>query len=184
MSPAPTFTAFLGLERIAAGDLPAVASMVANAPNLTAIIFDDSTGERVDLDLRLGPEAAASAHFERLKPPPAAPQGRGRPRLGVTPREVTLLPRHWAWLARQRGGASAAIRRLVEDALRADDAPLRTKEAREAAYRVMSALAGDLPGFEDASRALFAGRDADFAAIIAAWPEDVAAYVRSFGAAL
>ena len=180
MSSTLTFTAFEGPERIAHGDLLTVASAAIKAQPESVIVFEDSTGERVDLDLRLGPEAAASAHLEHLQPPPAAPQGRGRPKLGVTPREVTLLPRHWAWLARQSGGASAALRRLVEEALRADDAPLRAREAREAAYRVMSALAGDLPSFEEASRALFAGREVDFAAIISRWPADVAAYVGAF----
>ena len=176
------FTAFHGPLRLAQGDLLAVARLAVKAPAESVIIFDDSTGERVDLDMRLGPEGAAAAYLEHLKPPLGPPQGRGRPKLGVTPREVTLLPRHWAWLARQSGGASAALRRLVEDALRADDAPQRAKVAREGAYRVMAALAGDLPGFEEASRALFAGRDADFADLIAPWPADVAAYVRSFTA--
>lgn len=182
MSTTPIFTAFEGPERIAHGDLLTVARAVANAPTESVIVFDDFTGERVDLDSRLGPEAATEAYLEHLKPPPAGPQRRGRPKLGVTPREVTLLPRHWDWLARQSGGASAALRRLVEEALRADDAPLRAREAREAAYRVMSALAGDLPSFEEASRALFAGREVDFAAIISRWPADVAAYVGAFTA--
>lgn len=177
-----TFTAFEGPERIAHGDLLTVARAAAMAPTESVIVFDDSTGERVDLDLRLGPEVAAEAYLEHRRPPPAAPQGRGRPKLGVTPREVTLLPRHWAWLARQSGGASAALRRLVEEALRADDAPQWARTARESAYRVMYALAGDLPGFEEASRALFAGRDADLEVIVATWPAEIVTYVASFTA--
>jgi uncharacterized protein len=183
MEPTPSFTVFHGPDRIAHGDLAAAAHAAHQALPHSVIVFDDSSGARVDLDLRLGAEAAAAAHLDQIRPPPLQPQGRGRPKLGVTPREVTLLPRHWDWLARQSGGASAALRRLVEDALRADDAPLRAREAREAAYRVMSALAGNLPGFEEACRTLFAGRDADFDEIIAGWPADVAAYVRSFGRA-
>ena len=180
MEPTPSFTVFHGLDRIAHGDFVAVATAAHQALPHSVIVFDDSSGQRVDLDLRRGAEAAAAAHLDPTRSPATRRQGRGRPKLGVTPREVTLLPRHWDWLARQSGGASAALRRLVEDALRTDHAPLRAREAREAAYRVMSALAGDLPGFEEACRALFAGRDADLEAIIAAWPADVATYVTSF----
>ena len=182
MEPTPSFTIFHGLDRIAHGDLAAVAKAAHQALPHSVIVFDDSSGQRVDLDLRLGAEAAAATHLVPTRSPAAPRQGRGRPKLGVTSREVTLLPRHWDWLARQSGGASAALRRLVEVALRTDDAPQKAREAREATYRVMSALAGDLPGFEDASRALFAGRDADFKAAIAAWPADVATYVASFTA--
>jgi hypothetical protein len=99
----------------------------------------------------------------------------------VVPREVTLLPRHWDWLARQRGGASAALRRLVEAASREDPEEPRRRR-RDAAYRVMTALAGDLPGYEEALRALYAGDDKRFSAQIKAWPRDVRAYVRRVAA--
>jgi hypothetical protein len=94
----------------------------------------------------------------------------------VVPREVTLLPRHWDWLARQPGGASAALRRLVETARRGNKNG--HAEARDAAYRFMSALAGDLPGFEEATRALFAGRRDDFNRLVAGWPADVRDHCR------
>lgn len=176
---AASYTVFLGLERVAQGNLATAANAAIQAQPHAVIVFDDSSGHRIDLDLRQGAETAAAVYLDQVQPPAPPRPGRGRPKLGVTPREVTLLPRHWDWLARQSGGASAALRRLVEDALRADDAPLRAREARDAAYRVMAALAGDLPGFEEASRALFAGRLADFGAIVSAWPTDVADYVKS-----
>jgi hypothetical protein len=93
----------------------------------------------------------------------------------VTAREVTLLPDQWSWLAAQPGGASAALRRLVQTAMRSGEAAQRART--EAAYRVMSALAGDLPGFEAASRALFAGEEAQLSKLLAGWPEDVRSYL-------
>uniref|UniRef100_UPI001F2355BD DUF2239 family protein n=1 Tax=Oryzibacter oryziterrae TaxID=2766474 RepID=UPI001F2355BD len=108
---------------------------------------------------------------------PGEPRGRGRPKLGVVGKEVTLLPRHWDWLAAQPGGPSVALRKLVDEARRAEGPRAASRAAQEAAYRVMSALAGDLPGYEDALRALFAGDRAGFETRIAAWPQDVAAYV-------
>lgn len=134
-----------------------------------AAVFDTRTGAVVDLDLR-GTEDEAAARVA----PTAPPVARGRPRLGVTAREVTLLPRHWEWLAVQPGGASAALRRLVEEASRAAGASDRRRARRDAAYRFMSAMCGDRPGFEEASRALFADRRSDLDARMAAWPEDVA----------
>ena len=106
----------------------------------------------------------------------------GRPRLGVVAREVTLLPEHWDWLAAQPGGASVALRKLVHEARRSGGERERMRQARERAYHAMSALAGDLAGFEEASRALFAGDDARLAAQMAAWPPDVQAYVRQLAA--
>lgn len=181
MSDAPSFTAFVGFRCVATGDLAAVARAVAaeSPPQGTVVIFADADGRPVDLDLRDGAARAMADHLARTTPtfePPSKP-GRGRPRLGVVAREVTLLPRHWDWLAGQPGGASAALRRLVEEARRTNEGPDRSRHAQEALYRVMSALAGDAPGFEDAARALFARDDARFDAAISAWPVDVAAYL-------
>lgn len=110
------------------------------------------------------------------------PRGRGRPKLGVVAREVTLLPRHWDWLAAQPGGASQMLRRLVDEARRGDGGQLRKREAQEATYRFMSAMAGDLPGFEEAVRSLFAGDAAGFEAHMTTWPQDVADYARQLAA--
>ena len=48
--------------------------------------------------------------------------------------------------------------------------------AREAAFRFMSALAGDFDGFEEAIRALFAGDRDRFSHQISAWPADIRDY--------
>jgi len=176
-----TFTAFLGHRRLASGDIRAIATAAVDAGQQGALlIFDDTTGRPVELDVRCGADHAVAdyiARAGRLDDTPPRRPGRGRPRLGVVAREVTLLPRHWEWLARQPGGASAALRRLVEEARRAGAAADRAREAQEALYRVMSTLAGNATGFEEASRALFAHDDIRFDAIVEVWPADVAAYV-------
>jgi hypothetical protein len=172
-TPTPLCTAFDGPRRFAAGPLPQVALAVRRALDRGAagpvLVFDDTSGRVVDLDLR-GDEADILA---RLAPPPAPPPGRGRPKLGVVPREVTLLPRQWDWLNAQPGGASAALRRLVEEARKAGGARERRRLAQEAAYRFMSALAGDEAGYEEAVRALFARDPGRFREQVAGWPADV-----------
>jgi hypothetical protein len=140
------------------------------------LVFDDATGRVVDLDLRGGPQEVAARYAPQRPHRP-----RGRPKLGVTAREVTLLPRQWEWLAAQPGGASVALRKLVEAARRADDGGTERKARQEAAYRFMSSMAGDLPGYEAAIRALFAGDRAGFDAELSAWPADVAAHARRLG---
>ncbi|MDE2486930.1 MAG: DUF2239 family protein [Alphaproteobacteria bacterium] len=174
------YVAFAGDRRLDAGDLAraATAARRAHADDAHAVllVFDRDTGRVVDLDLR-GTEADVAARY--ALPPAPAPR-RGRPRLGVVAREVTLLPRHWDWLARQPGGASVALRRLVEAARKADG-PWDAERARiEAGYRFMSAMAGDLPGFEEASRALFAGDRGRLADLIAPWPVDIAREILGF----
>ncbi|WP_298352155.1 DUF2239 family protein [Rhodoblastus sp.] len=182
-------TIFVGTQRVARVSNAFVASVarqiLAADPGARVLVFDDATGRQVDPDFRESPGSPAPAAAE-------APRGRGRPKLGVVAREVTLLPRHWDWLNGQPGGASVALRKLVENALHDDgeasssgwraperDAELiRRREAREAAYRFLSAMGGDLPGFEEAARALFAEDRPRFARIVAAWPGDVAAYAR------
>lgn len=166
------YVVFEGERRLAAGPKLDVAvaaqARLAQAPEASLLIFDPE-GRQVDFDLRGGPWDIAL----RLGEGDAAPRGRGRPRLGVTAREVTLLPRHWEWLAAQPGGASVALRKLVEAARRESEGPDRRRAARDAAYRFASAMAGDRPGFEAMSRALFAGDAAGFAARIADWPADI-----------
>lgn len=186
---APSYTSFDGHRRMASGSLSANALAVKQALESGAagpvLLFDDSTGRSIDVDLRGTPQEVA----QRLAGPPSAggpdgaspaaadaveePRGRGRPRLGVVAREVTLLPRHWEWLATQPGGASVALRKLVEDARRASTDKDRSRQAQERAYHFMSAIAGDLPGFEEATRALFANDRPRFSQLIGDWPTDV-----------
>jgi hypothetical protein len=171
-------TAFAGTKCVAAGPLGVVVARLkaAGHDGSGILLFDDATGRPIDVDWRGTPLEAAA----RIAPVPApevvAPRGPGRPRLGVVAREVTLLPRHWDWLAGQPGGASVALRKLVERGMRESAGQDRARLASEAAYRFMTALAGDLPDYEEATRALFAGRSGDFAARIADWPEGVRDY--------
>ncbi len=183
-------TAFAGLRCLGAGDLREVArgakvAIEGGEPD-SVLIFDDSTGEQVDLDFRGTAEEVVGriAGTERANVPPATTpdslaaehRGPGRPKLGVVAREVTLLPRHWEWLNGQPRGASVTLRMLVEQARRENESKDRRCRAQEAAYRVMSALAGNLPGFEEASRALFAGNSERFAEEVKPWPDDVRGY--------
>jgi uncharacterized protein len=181
-SPSTDCIAFEGERRIASGDLQAVARAAKQTldqrKDASVLIFDGSTSEPVDLDFRGGledvlarlPAATGAAPAEPELPPNRGP---GRPKLGVVAREVTLLPRHWEWLAQQAGGASVAIRKLVEEARRGGDDKDRIRRAQEAAYRFMSAMAGNKPHFEEATRALFAPDPVRFKALIAGWPVDV-----------
>lgn len=189
----PAYSAFSGVHLVASGPLDRVllaaaasvreagAEQGGRAPPMI-LFFEDATGRQVDMNLHGTPEELLA---RELPPAPEAAddasdeghRARGRPKLGVVSREVTLLPRHWAWLETQRGGASAALRRLVEEASRQDEGAARLRQTREAVGRVMGALAGDLPGFEEASRALYAGDEPRFLALIAPWPEDVAGWL-------
>ncbi|MGY3032435.1 hypothetical protein ACVIIV_001605 [Bradyrhizobium sp. USDA 4354] len=176
-----TYTAFVGQRRLASGTAGDVALAVKRATqplDLPIIIFDDGTGRSIDFDLR-GDFREVLARLAKLAPPPtvteapAESRGRGRPKLGVVAREVTLLPRHWEWLNAQAGGASVALRKLVDEARRASGDKDRERQARDAAYHFMSTMAGDLPQFEEASRALFADDRRRFTGLIADWPADI-----------
>ena len=174
MAPSPSYTSFDGHRRIASGSLQANALAVKQAIETDAfssiLTFDDRTGRTVEVDTR-GSEQQLAERFAIHEPVEA--RGRGRPKLGVIAREVTLLPRHWDWLATQPGGASVALRRLVEEARRTNSDKDRARQAQERAYHFMLALAGDLPGYEEATRALFANDAQRFGELIAAWPDDV-----------
>ena len=134
------------------------------------LTFDDISGHVLDLNLQ-GTDADIAARYGEQDL--SEPRGRGRPKLGVVPREVTLLPRHWEWLAAQRGGASVALRRLVDEARKLEGDTRSAKERQEAAYRFMMAMAGNLPNLEEALRALFAGERHKFETLISGWPEDI-----------
>lgn len=187
-------TAFEGSRCFASGPLFEVAlrakDLVDRGEREPVLVFDDASGRLIEVDYRGTPwqvlerlAAQAPVSNSGAAPDDGGPHGtgprrRGRPRLGVVAREVTLLPRHWEWLASQPGGASVALRRLVDEARKRHDAQDQVRQAREAAYRFMQAMAGDLPGFEQATRALFAGDDAGFTIHTATWPADVASYAR------
>ncbi len=176
MSPPKTYAAFAAERLVHRGPLVDVLAAIklrhAEDRGAPLLVFENETGHQVDFDLR----GSLDDVLERVKPA-EAPRGPGRPRLGVESREVTLLPRHWAWLALQPGGASAALRRLIEEASRRVDPEAGTRARRDAAYRVMSALAGNRAGFEEAARALFAGDRRRFKTLVAPWPKDIKAHL-------
>src|SRR5260221_1703095 len=185
MNPAAeaAYIAFEGDRCIASGDLREVArsarQVLGRHPHASILIFDCHTSALVDVDFRGSiddvlarlPPSEAPAVDEDIAV--AALRGPGRPSLGVVAREITLLPRHWDWLAQQKGGASVAIRKLVDEARRNNDGSDRVRLAQEAAYRFMTTMAGNRPHFEEAIRALFAGDARRFEQLIAEWPADV-----------
>ena len=195
-------TAFEGNRCIATGTLQDVALLAKKAIDKAAqnsnaapvLIFNDTTSDVIEFDWR-GSEEEFQARLAQLPstdssvspdqetPPPDdelpnVTKGPGRPRLGVVAREVTLLPRHWEWLASQTGGASVALRKLVEVARRTSEVKDRVQRASAVGYKFMSTMAGHEAGFEEASRALFAGDQSGFEAIIAVWPTDIQTHLK------
>lgn len=162
----PHYTAFLAHKQVASGTREAVKRQIMasfSAQKDAILVFEDETGRVTDLDYRGAM-------------PGDVPRPVGRPKLGVQAREITLLPRHWDWLANQSGGASAALRRLV-DVARAEGRTER--ERQDAAYRLMQGLCGDMEGYEEALRALYRSDGATFSSAIARWPEDIRRYIGS-----
>jgi len=188
MNSARQYIAFEGTRRIAGGPLGDVASKTKVAVDRRShepiLIFDDQTSEPIEIDFR----GTVKDVLNRLNPRPSLPteakpldvevetqesRVRGRPKLGVVAREVTLLPRHWEWLNNQKGGASVALRKLVEEARRSNEDKDQIRRAQDAAYRFMSTMAGNLPGFEEAVRTLYANDFARFEDRVARWPADI-----------
>jgi uncharacterized protein len=169
------YTAFVGERIVASGALeellPKLKAAFDGNRSTMFLIFDDETGGQIDFDLRGSVEELLARNCQT--PPQAGP---GRPRLGVVSREVTLLPRHWDWLGQQPNGASAAIRRLIDEARKREPEGTRRQEALHATERFLFAMAGDLPGYEEATRALYRGDDKRFAELISTWPEDIRNY--------
>ena len=178
MVPDRTLVAFHDRRRLALGSPPEIARMLAGNPDAVrggqVLVLDAVTGEPVDLDLRGTPDEAAARAAAACGAATRAPAARpGRPRLGVVSREITLLPRHWDWLNAQPGGASVTLRRLVDAARRDTQTNERVRRTQDRAYRFMSAVAGDLPGFEEAARALYAWDLARLWERTSDWPRDV-----------
>ncbi|HWT99381.1 MAG TPA: DUF2239 family protein [Terriglobales bacterium] len=185
----PTCIAFCDSRKLAAGGLGDVALAVKAALEADAaqqiLVFDSLTSRPIDFDLR----GDAADILARLAPKPVAgeeamPARPGRPKLGVVAREVTLLPRHWDWLASQPGGASVTLRKLVEAARRQQAGDTDRRQAQESTYRFMSAMTGNEAGFEEATRALFAGDRDRFTSLIAGWPQDLRDHIASLAAAV
>lgn len=191
-----SYAAFNGHRRIASGPLASVALVVKrvmeNGSTEPILIFDNATGRTTDVDLRGADDEIISRVTQTAtdsncingssrESEHGVPRSRGRPKLGVVAREITLLPRHWDWLSAQPGGASVALRKLVEDARRVNKQQDNRRAAHERAYHFISAIAGDLPGFEESARALFADDHMRFNEITANWPEDVRDHAVALG---
>jgi uncharacterized protein len=195
MNPGPDAAciAFEGDRCFASGDLRDVAraakEILDRDKDASILVFDGRTGGPIEIDFRGSiddvlarlPDAPGALAAEVAAQP--APRGPGRPKLGVVAREVTLLPRHWEWLAQQSGGASVALRRLVEEARRANKDKDRIRHARETAYRFIAAMAENKPHYEEVARALFSGDAGRFEAWTASWPADVRDHARRLAAA-
>lgn len=179
----PTYTTFVGPLRLVTAPLPEMLRQtslhIGSRGDQGVIMFADATGRHADFDFSgtleqvleralLSEKILPSENMERPRL-----VGPGRPKLGVVSREVSLLPRHWQWLETQRGGASASLRRLIDEARKADPAGERRRLTTEAAGRFMTVMAGDLPGYEEATRALYAHDTAQLQSQIAGWPEDI-----------
>ena len=171
-----TYTALIDTQMLASGPLGEVlhalkARFDQDASSLI-LTFDDQTGKQVDFDLRGSLDDVLARTL-----PPLPRTGPGRPKLGVVPREVSLLPRHWEWLEEQPNGASAAIRRLVDEARKHDPGKQHIRQATDAAAHFLSAMAGNLPGYEEATRALYGRNKERFGELIRGWPRDIRRHV-------
>ncbi len=190
MTAAPSCTAFLGDRLFASGapwDVALAIKHAAIPDGGTMLVFDDGTGRQIDFDLR-GSDLEVAERLRGIVDGPAADgpmvggRSRGRPKLGVIAREVTLLPRHWEWLAAQPEGASATIRRLIDAARVKGAGADRVRQARAAADRFMMAMLGNQQGWEEASRALYAGDASRFHDLTETWPADLRDYARRLAA--
>jgi hypothetical protein len=170
-----THVAFVGARRVASGSVRGVLEALKHRFDAKGseqvLVFEIETGAQVEFDLR----GSLDEVFEREAPTRIV--GPGRPKLGVTSREVSLLPRHWEWLEAQPNGMSAALRRLVEGATKAAPGKERARRIRAALSRFLSAMAGNRPNYEEACRALFAGDIARFEELVARWPKDIREHV-------
>lgn len=168
------YSAFLGARLVAEGELLDVLPYLKKRfdegkPELVQV-FEESTGKEVDFDLR---GTLLEVITREATPPARTP---GRPKLGIVSREVSLLPRHWEWLERQPNGISATLRRLIETASKTNQGAERARDIRAALSRFVTAMGGDRPGYEEATRALFAGDQKLFEQHIKSWPKDIRAY--------
>lgn len=175
-NPESRYIAFQGTQKLAVGDLFEVAKKTKSTMNPRAeepLVFDVETSEQIEIDWRGNAETVVTRLRESIPEPNLKSPGPGRPRLGVISREISLLPRHWDWLALQPGGASATLRQLIEEAKKRNQGQDGVRIAQESTYKFMSILGGNLPHYEEALRALYAKKRSLFETLVAAWPKDV-----------
>lgn len=171
------YTAFNNNEILAQGSLETIAlavrQKVKEDKNASILIFSDLTGRQIDIDIS-GTEKQV---LERLKiyssnKTPQVSAGAGRPKLGVIPREISLLPHHWEWLINQDGGSSGIIRKLIDDKIKSTS-PDKVKIAQERAYKFLSAIGGNLPNFDEATRYLYRKDKEKFQELTSSWPKGI-----------
>jgi uncharacterized protein len=176
------YTAFEGTTRLYRGTFQEVVLKVkerlGRAENSSVLIFSNNTGKTMDFNFQ-GNMKDTLKRLEKFvstqEPRPIS--GPGRPKLGVISREVSLLPRHWEWLASQPSGASATIRKLIEEAKKKSSTRNSVKHVQECVYRFMSVIVGDMKGYEEALRALYKADRKNFLLHIQDWPTDVRTHV-------
>ena len=173
-----TYTAFEGTTRLFRGSFQEVVlkvkERIGRAEHSTVLIFSDDTGKTMDFNFQGSVKEVLrrlEIYVSKEESRPAS--GPGRPKLGVISREVSLLPRHWEWLASQQGGASATMRKLIEEARKRSSTRISVKQIQERAYRFMSVVAGDMKGYEEALRALYKADRKSFLLHTQDWPADV-----------
>jgi len=182
------YTAFEGNTLFCRGSLVEVVVKIkkrlGKSENSSILIFSDATGKSMDFNFQ-GTEKDVLKRLDVYvaEDAPKENTGPGRPKLGVVSREVSLLPRHWEWLASQAGGASVTLRKLVEESRKKSlgvggvSGVQDTKRAQERTYKFMTTMAGDCAGYEDAIRALYKKDEKLFRAKIADWASDVKNHV-------
>jgi uncharacterized protein len=184
-----TYTAFEGSKKLFSGSLAEIVlkikKRIGKADHSSVVIFSDSTGKTIDFNFQ-GSERDVERRLEIFVDEKRTKEsvGPGRPKLGVVSREVSLLPRHWEWLASQSGGASATLRNLIEEAKKKSAAGSQVKQAQERTYKIMHAVAGDFRGFEEALRALYKKDQKMFLEIIVTWPKDISDYIKDLSEAV
>lgn len=174
--------AFSGTDLIAEGPvreaLPILVRYRKVNPHAELTVLERQTSRLLEVDFEQPMEVIERMLAMQVgeKPEPLK-RGRGRPKLGVQSREVSLLPRHWDWLNRQPGGASAALRKLVEAAIKSPEAQL--DEARASVDRFLLTMAGDLPNYEEVLRQFYRRQYGAMFEHMANWPDDIQRHARA-----
>lgn len=168
------YLAIYDQKLIARGDLPTIVRKTkAISSEIEPIVLEFDTCKRVDFSW-YGDEQTVINGLPKEDPEDSSK--RGRPKLGVKSKEVTLLPKHWEWLAIQRGGASVTLRRLVDQAMKNVSIEDQIQIRQNQLYNLMSVLS-EQKGFEEATRALYRNSQVSFEQATATWPEDLRALI-------
>lgn len=179
-----TYTAFEGLKKLVAGDLEkvllAVKKRLKTHRDSSVLIFSDTTGKQMDFDLSGTEDDVIERHKIYTAKTAPSQSAVGRPKLGVVPREISLLPIHWEWLNTQPGGASPTIRLLIDEKIKLESSDkMKIKKSQEVAYKFLSAIAGDLPNFEESIRYLYRSDRKKFIELTSDWQKDIAEHALS-----